>query len=110
MKNVFVSKQRIIFVILIVIVIWSTKSYIRNKDSFQNTLIGVIDETKQVGKNSYLIKFKGTEEFNVLSKIRTKEKPIKGDSIYKPLSSDEISVYRKDKENNYRLIQIIDRK
>lgn len=110
MKWNLLNIQRIVFLVLVVVIIFGTKSYIRNKDSFQNTLIGVIEETKQVGKNSYLIRFKGTEEFNVLSKIRTTEKLIKGDSIFKPLFSNEISLYRKDEKNNYKLIKTIKRK
>jgi|SRR5690554_1980433 len=109
MKWNLLNIQRIVFLVLVVVIIFGTKSYIRNKDSFQNTLIGVIEETKQVGKNSYLIRFKGTEEFNVLSKIKTTEKLMKGDSIYKPLFSNEISLYRKDKKNNYKLIKTINR-
>lgn len=101
--------QRITFFLLVFIVIWGMKRYIRNKDSYQNTLIGIVEETKQIGKNSYLIKFKGTEEFNVLSKIRTTEKLKKGDSIYKPLCSDKISLYRKDKNGNFKLVKEIDR-
>jgi len=109
MKWNLLNIQRIVFLVLVVVIIFGTKSYIRNKDSFQNTLIGVIEETKQVGKNSYLIRFKGTEEFNVLSKIKTTEKLMKGDSIYKPLFSNEISLYRKDEKNNYKLIKTINR-
>lgn len=110
MKWNLLNIQRIVFLVLVVVIIFGTKSYIRNKDSFQNTLIGVIEETKQVGKNSYLIRFKGTEEFNVLSKIKTTEKLMKGDSIYKPLFSNEISLYRKDEKNKYKLIKTFKRK
>lgn len=110
MKWDLLNIQRIVFLVLVVVIIFGTKSFIRNKDSFQNTLIGVIEETKQVGKNSYLIRFKGTEEFNVLSKVRTTEKLTKGDSIFKPLFSNEISLYRKDEKNNYKLTKTIKRK
>lgn len=102
--------QRLVFLVLLVIVIFGTKYYIRNKDSFQNTLIGVIEETKQVSGNAILIKFKGTDEFNVLSKIKTKETFFKGDSIYKPLFSNEISIYRKDENQQYQFIKTIQRK
>lgn len=102
--------QRLAFIISAFLLWWSTKSYISNKDSYQNTLIGVIEETKQVSRDAVLIKFKGTEEFNVLSEIKTKEKLLKEDSIYKPLFSNKISLYRKDENNDYKLIKIINRK
>lgn len=105
MKLTLLNLQRLLFFPLAILVVWGTKSYIRNKDSYQNTLIGVVNETKYVGNNSYLIKFNGTQHYNMLSKIKTKEKIVKGDSIYKPLFSDEISVYRKEKDSKkYKLL------
>lgn len=110
MKLTLLNLQRLLFLPLAILVVWGTKSYIRDKDSYQNTLTGVVDRTKLVGKNSYLIKFKGTQDYNVLSKIKSKERILTGDSIYKPLFSNEIHVYRKDKDSQkYKLFLKLDR-
>lgn len=95
--------QRLIFLILIPMVIWGTKYYIRNKDSHQNTLLGVVEEIKPAGRDAIIIKFRDTPDYNVLSKIRTKQEIQKGDSIYKPMFSNEVFIYRKDQNENYKL-------
>lgn len=103
MKLSLLNIQRLLFVFLAVLAFSLTRFYIREKDRFQTTLIGVIDETKKTGEHSYLIRFKGTPKYNVLSKIKTDEELMKGDSIYKPIFSDEIFIYRKNQKNKYEL-------
>ncbi|UUV22722.1 hypothetical protein [Paenimyroides aestuarii] len=63
----------------------------------------VINETKKIRDNRYLIKFNNTPDFNVLSEIHIDKKLVKGDSIYKPLFSNEILIYRKNEANKYEL-------
>lgn len=93
--------QRLIFIFLILIIIVFTKSYLRNKDRYQTTLFGTIEKFKEIKTNTYLIKFKGTSDFNVLSTIKTELKLNKGDSIYKPMFSDTFFIFKKNKSGEF---------
>lgn len=106
MKLSHLNIQRLIFLFLIVILIFFTKLYFRNKDSYQTTLIGTIEEIKEIKRNTYLIKFKGTPEFNLLSTIKTELKLNKGDSIYKPMFSDIFYVFKKDTFGEYKKFKV----
>ncbi|MDR2121693.1 MAG: hypothetical protein LBP34_01075 [Flavobacteriaceae bacterium] len=114
MKKIFTSSsyERLIAFILIVLTWFFTGKYIRDKDAYQASIIGVVEELQFNDRDKNFvqgIKFKNTSKVNELiifggyykSKIHI------GDSLYKPMFSNDMYIYRKDSNNKYKFLYII---
>ncbi|MDR2121694.1 MAG: hypothetical protein LBP34_01080 [Flavobacteriaceae bacterium] len=113
MKKIFTSSsyERLIAFILIVMTWFFTAQYIRNKDIYQANLLGIVEEIKYNDRDkSYIqIKFKDTPIVNVLTGIHLNYNfQIQiNDSLYKPMFSNDMYIYRKDSNNKYKFLYII---
>lgn len=95
--------ERVIFIILLIMIWLITWSRVRRVDEYHSSLAGTIEEVylDPRGKSSVLLRFKNTNELNLLSYIYNSEVQkdenilIQGDSIYKAMFSNGYDVYRK---------------
>lgn len=95
--------ERSIFIVLLIVIGFITGSKARKTDQYHSSLAGTIEEVylDPRGKSSVLLRFKNTNELNLLSYIynsnvyKDENILIQGDSIFKPMFSNGYDVYRK---------------
>lgn len=98
----------VIFFALFCIMYFSMGIFFQTKMVYSLNVIGVVEETRTGNrdKSAYVIKFKNTDKFNKdIGFLHHDSKVLKiGDSLFKPMFSNHVQVFRKDKTDEYKFI------